>query len=76
MLLIGLVYWAKTDSIQGDIDKAPNRTKTDLQNLKSLETEGDHDATASRTATASSSSRAAVSGRFSAAGSASGTASA
>jgi len=46
MLLIGVVYWAKTNSIQGDIDKAPNRTKADLQNLKSLESEGDHDAAA------------------------------
>jgi hypothetical protein len=46
MVLVGLVYWAKTNSIQGDIDKAPNRTKADLQNLKNLESEGDHDATA------------------------------
>jgi hypothetical protein len=41
MVVIGLVLWSAASGVQGDIDKAPTRTKQDLIDLKNLESKGD-----------------------------------
>jgi len=41
MLVVSFILWGAASSKQGDIDKAPVRTKSDLQALKSLESDAD-----------------------------------
>ncbi len=41
MVLLGFLLWQQASSIQGDIDRAPNRTHANLEDLHLLEQRGD-----------------------------------
>ena len=45
LVVLGLVMWVAANSVQGDINTAPTRTRQDLIDLKNLESKGDTYAT-------------------------------
>lgn len=45
MLVVGVVFWGSAAGIEDEIDKAPNRTRADLEHIRDLEAEGDTYAT-------------------------------